>query len=176
MKTRFAAPIASAATAVLLLGACSDDDATSGDDGTTSSEPGPTTLAMGEDLGFVGGAPGLSDQTMDITAEEENGEVSGQARFIPSNLILDLQCADTSTDGLVMIAGEAAERGETLAQPGEWVVVIIREGDPDRVVLWFQGEDDIGSCEEALAAVPAGDTDADSSSLAEVTDGDIETG
>ena len=67
MKNRFAAPVASAATALMLLGACSDDD-------------GPTTLAKGEDVDFVG-SDGLADQTMDINAEEEDGEVSGEVRF-----------------------------------------------------------------------------------------------
>jgi hypothetical protein len=90
MKNRFAAPVASAATALVLLGACDE---------------GPTTLAKGEDVNFVGGAPGLSSQTMDITAVEENGEVTGEARFSPDGLIVALQCADTSTDGLVIIGG-----------------------------------------------------------------------
>jgi hypothetical protein len=174
MKPRFAAPIASVATVVLLLGACSDDDATSDDD-TTTTVAGPTTLAQGEDIGFVGGAAGLSDQTMDITAEEDGGEVSGQVRLVPANLIVDVQCADTATDGLVIVAGQAAERGETLAQPGEWVAVLIHEGDPDRVVLWFGGEEDYGSCEEAIGAISDADRDPDSSGFADAT-GDIETG
>ena len=55
MKNRFTRPVASAAAALVLLGTCSGD--------------GPTTLAKGEDVGFVGGAPGLSDHTMDINAD-----------------------------------------------------------------------------------------------------------
>ena len=49
MKNRFAAPVASAATALVLLGACSDD----GRRPTTTSDDGPTTLAKG-DVTFAG--------------------------------------------------------------------------------------------------------------------------
>ena len=61
MKNRFAAPVASAATALMLLGACSD--------------AGPTTLAKGEDVELVGDTD-LGGQTLNISAEEEDGKPS----------------------------------------------------------------------------------------------------
>jgi len=82
MKIRFAVPVASAATAILMLGACSDD--------------GPTTLAKG-DVRFAEGS-GLGGQTMDIAAVEQDGQVTGEARF-SFGLVLNPQCADTDTDG-----------------------------------------------------------------------------
>ena len=104
MKMRFAAPVASAATAVMLLGACSDD--------------GSTTIAKGEGVNFVDSAPFFSNQTMDITAVEEDGEVTGEARFSPAGLTLALQCADTDTDGLVIVGGVEAVSIDVALAPG----------------------------------------------------------
>ena len=155
MTKRFAAPVACATTALVLLGACSDDSA-------------PTILARGEGVGFVGGAAGLSDQTMDITAEEDDGEVSGEVRFNPAQLTLDVQCADSDADGMVIVGGQATADSEDGTPKGGWVAVGIREGDPDGVGVWFP-EDDIGSCQELLESFP------DDEPLADAT-ADIETG
>jgi hypothetical protein len=165
MKMRFAAPVASAATAIMLLGACSDD--------------GATTLAKGEDVQFVASAPWFSKQTMDITAVQEDGEVTGEARFSPAGLTLALQCADTDTDGLVILGGEATADGGDAAV-GDRVAVIIREGDPDGAVLWYElplpeGEVAAGSCREFLDPIPHDQFTRDN--LADVAEGDdIETG
>lgn len=155
MTMRFAAPVAGAATAMLLFGACSDD--------------GATTLARGEDVSFVGGPTGLSGQTMDITAEEEDGEVTGEASFDPFGS-LDLQCADTDTDDLLILGGEVTKTEEADVALGDWVAVVIRVGDPDGVDVWFP-EDDHGSCQELLEAAAAADH-----TFADVAEGDeIET-
>lgn len=151
---------------VVTAAACSDD--------------GPTTLAQGEDVTFVDSAPWLSDQTMDISAVEEDGEVTGEARFSPAGLTLALQCADTDTDGLVILGGEAtADAGDSAV--GDRVAVIIREGDPDGAVLWYElplpeGEVAAGSCREFLDSIPH-DQFTDEGGLADVAEGDdIETG
>lgn len=159
MKNRFAAPVASVATAIMLLGACSDDD-------------GPTILARG-DVEFVGNQP-LSGQRMDITAEEENGEVTGEARF--NEVEVTLECADTDTDGLIILGGEVTTpSGDGTPAVGEWVAVIIREGDPDSGVVWFE-EEPSGSCRELLESIPENHR-TDDSLFADVADGDdIETG
>ena len=60
MKRKIAAAIALGG----LLGACGDD--------------GPTTLAQGEDVEIEG------DQTLDISAEEEDGDVTGEVVFTDS--------------------------------------------------------------------------------------------
>jgi hypothetical protein len=170
MKHRFAVPVASAATAIIMLGACSDD-------GTTTSDDGPTTLAKG-DVRFVGSTD-LGGQTMDITAVEQDGQVTGEARF-SFGLILDLQCADTDTDGLVILGSEvAAEDGDAAAE-GDRVAVIIREGNPDSALVWYErplpeGEVAAGSCREFVDSIShdqfTGVT------FAEVAEGDdIETG
>lgn len=165
MKNKLVAPIAAA---VVLLAACSDD--------------GPTTLAEGEDVNFVGGAPGLSDQTLDITAEEDGGKVTGEARFSPAGLILDLQCADTGTDGLVVIGGQATADAADGSAKGDRVAVVIWDGDPDQALIWFEqplpdGAAAAGSCQEFLDAIPDDELDEDAPGVADVADGDdIETG
>lgn len=156
MTMRFATPVAGAATAILLLGACSDD--------------GPTTLARGEDVTFVAGPTGLSGQTMDITAEEEDGEVTGEASFDPYGS-LDLQCADTDTDDLLILGGALTETEDADAALGDWVAVVIRVGDPDSVDVWFP-EGDHGSCQALLEAAATADH-----TFTDVAGGDeIETG
>ena len=160
MKNTFAAPVASAATAIIMLGACSDD--------------GPTTLARG-DVEFVGNS-GLGENSMNITAEEEDGEVTGEARF--NEIVVAFGCADTDTDGLVILGGEVTTPSrDNPSGVGELMAVLIREGDPDRVTVWFEGEDDYGSCQGLLDAIPEDDRAADSNVYVEVEEGDdIETG
>ena len=177
MKRRFAVPVGSAAAVILLLGACGDDD----DSSTTTTEvadDGSTTLAKG-DVTFVGSTD-LGGQTMDITAVEQDGQVTGEARF-SFGLLLDLQCADTDTDGLVILGGEAtAEEGDAAAV-GDRVAVIIREGDPDGAVLRYErplpeGEVAAGSCQEFLDSI-SHDQLTDEVDFAPVAeDDDIETG
>jgi hypothetical protein len=134
MKNRFAAPVATAATALMLLGACSDDD-------------GPTTLAQGDDIEFVG-EDGLGGQTLDISAEDDDGEVSGEALFTDSGgqVVVAIECADTDTDGVVILGGTITESTDPMSG---LVALFIREGDPDSMTIWFdEGENE--SCSDVL--------------------------
>lgn len=169
MKQSFVAPVVSVATALVLLGGCSDDE-------TTTSDDGPTTLAKG-DVTFAGSQL-LEGQTMDIDAVEQDGQVTGEARF-SFGTNLDLQCADTDTDGLVLLGGEVTAEDGDSATVGDWVVVAIREGDPDSVVLWYElplaeGEVAAGSCGELLDAFPFDQLESEYNDIAEGDD--IETG
>jgi hypothetical protein len=179
MKIRFAVPVASAATAILMLGACSDDETTTSDEGTTTtSDEGSTTLAKG-DVRFAESS-WLGGQTMDITAVEQDGQVTGEARF-SFGLVLDVQCADTDTDGLVVLGGEVtAEEGDSAAV-GDRVAVVIREGDPDSALIWYElplpeGEVAAGSCQEYVDSL-SHDEFTGENGLVDIADGDdIETG
>jgi hypothetical protein len=181
MKTRFAKPFATIATATLLLGACSDDDdsSTTTNESTTTAEPGGTddgsrTLARGEGIDFIGSG-GLADQTMDIDATEEDGQVTGEASFEPHGSVVALTCADTDTDGILLIGGQFTQVPEDGDERvGMWVTVVIREGDPDRAFTWHADEG-TASCAEAFEQVR--DLDLTGDNLYEtVEDGDdIET-
>lgn len=187
MKIRFAVRVASAATAILTLGACSDDGTTTSDESTTTTGEvttttgeGTTTLAKG-DVRFAESSGLLRGQTMDITAVEQDGQVTGEARF-SFGLVLDLQCADTDIDGLVIVGGEVtAEHGDS-ATVGDRVAVIIREGDPDSALLWYElplpeGEVAAASCQEFVDSLPDDPSAAAGEPFAVIAEGDdIETG
>lgn len=148
---------AAAATTIVALGACSDD--------------GPRTLAKGEDVHLVG--PGsLGGQTIDITAQEEGGEVTGEVRFRPHGAVASFQCADTETDGVVRLGGQwtfVPRHSDSLAVE-DWMAVVIQEGDPDSVASYF-ADPGTESCEAVIEQVP------DDIETFEVDEGDdIETG
>jgi hypothetical protein len=163
MNKLFTAPVASAATALMLVSACNGDD-------------GPTTLAKG-DVQFVGNV-NLGGLSMDIDAQEENGEVTGEARF-SNEVVLTFECADTDTDGVVILAGEVTTASfDGSPAVGERMAVIIREGEPDSGLVWVDepAPKASGSCDELLQSIPD-DVHTDDSRFADVADGDdIETG
>ncbi len=168
MNNRLAAPVAGAAAALLLLAACSDD-------GPRASDDGPTTLAKGN-VRFIGSTD-LGGQTMAVTAVQQEGQVTGEARF-SFGLVLDLQCADTDTDGFVILGGQVTAEDGDAATVGDRVAVIIREGDPDSVLVWYElplpeGDLAAGSCGEFLDTLPHDQF----TGLADIAEGDdIETG
>lgn len=141
MNTRLAAPVATAATAILLIGACSDD----------GSDDGPTLLARGEDVEIVGEGGGFAGQTLNIDVQEVDGEATGEFRV--TDVVNTVRCADTSRDGVVILGGEVTAGANELAVLGSLTYLIIREGDPDLVTI---GGDDVGaeSCRELLESIP----------------------
>jgi hypothetical protein len=148
----------------MLFGACSDD--------------GSTTLASGEDVELVGDDD-LGGQTLDISAEEEDGDVTGEVRFTDSDnadssAVVTVECADTDTDGVVILGGEVTSSSDSADTVGELVALFIREGDPDSVALWFDAGEN-RSCSELLAN--RHDVLDDDSAFVDVEAGsDIETG
>jgi hypothetical protein len=134
MRNRFAAPVASAATAILLLSACDD---------------GPTTIAKGEDVELVGDSGDLGSQTLNIDVEEKDGKVTGEFRVTDN--VFTVECVDTDTDGFVILGGVATSEGPDVPK-GDMVAMIIREGDPDSVALQAN---DIGaeSCTDLLDSI-----------------------
>jgi hypothetical protein len=156
--------IAVGAAAVLVLGACAGDD---------DDEDGSTTLANGEDVELVGD-DGLGGQTLNISAEEEDGEVTGELRFSDPGgiVVVAVECADTDTDDVVILGGTVTE--STDDEISGLVALFIREGDPDSVAVWLDdGENE--SCRDLLAN--RHDVLDDDSAFVDVEDGsDIETG
>jgi len=148
--------MASLCAGVLLIGAvgCSDDD-------------GPTTLAQGEDVELVGD-DGLAGQTLSISAEEEDGEVTGELRITEN--VIGVECAETDADGVVILGGEAMSGGDFEGL----LALIIREGDPDSVSL-YGNDAGARSCRELLETIPE-DVLTDRSHFVDVeADEDIET-
>jgi len=144
---------------------------------TTTAEAaadGPTTLAEGEDIELLGGAAsGLGNQTLNIDAVEENGEVTGEFRV--SEVVTRVDCAATDTDGIVILGGEVTTGAPGFINPGDLQALIIKEGDPDSVSL-YANEAGAESCTELLESIPDALLD-DPTAFVPVEDGyDIETG
>lgn len=148
-----------------------------------TSDDGPSILAKG----VVRVGRMLEKSALEITAEVDDGEVTGTIVFTDSDnddseVLVTVACADTDTDGLVILAGKITP---TIDFPGTktalgsaqqffdpQIVLFIREGDPDSIAI-FTDEGRDTSCSESLSrAQEVLDID---STFVEV-DGDIETG
>jgi len=158
MKTRFAAPVATTATAIMLIGACSDD--------------GSTLLARGEDVEMVGQA-GIAETTLNVDAQEQDGEATGEFRV--GDYVHTVQCADTSTDGLVILGGEVTASPDGELALGALDALIIKEGDPDSVAI-IGNESGAASCTALLESIPEDFLDDDSNFHDLQNGSDIETG
>jgi hypothetical protein len=159
MKTLIAVPAATAVTALVLLGGCSDDDS--------------TNLAQGDDIELVGDE-NLAGQTLDISAEEADGEVTGELRFTDTGgeVVVEVECADTDTDDVVILGGTVTE--STDDQITGLAALYIVDGEPDRVAVWLDDGDN-ETCEDLLQN--RRDVLDDDSQFFEVADGsDIEIG
>jgi len=168
MKMRFAA-IFSMATAILLLSACGGDNSsttTAGSSMGPSGAAGATTIAKGEDVELVGN-DGLAGQALNITAEEVNGKATGE--FQVSDNVIRIDCADTDTDGVVILGGEVTGGSDFSA--GDLLALIIKEGDTDSVAL-YANDSGAASCTGLLKSIPDNNSD-----FVDVEDGsDIQTG
>ena len=142
--------IAVGAAAGLALGACGDDDdssTTTSESSTTTTEAsadGATTLAKGEDVELFGG------QTLNVSAAEETGEVTGEIRLTAPDGkedVVDVECADTDTDGVVVLGGTVTETDDD--DTSGLVALFIKEGDPDSVAVWYD-EGENPSCSDLL--------------------------
>jgi len=171
-KHHRAVALALVAVTATAFAACDSDDDDSSATASEVPDDGPTPLAKGQDIELVGGPEsGLGNQTLNIDAEEEDGEVTGEFRI--SQNVFTLECADTGTDGVVILGGAATAGNEFVAEGGLHVL-IIREGDPDSVSL---GANDVGaeSCTALLESI-TDDKLANANDFVDVEDGyDIET-
>ncbi len=132
----------------------------------------PDDPREGRRRGTRRGRSGLGGQTLNINAEEENGKATGEFRVTDN--VIRVDCADTDTDGVVILGGEATEGPDDVAA-GDLLALIIREGDPDSVAL-RANDSGAASCTELLKAIPH-DLLTDESDFVDVEDGyDIETG
>ena len=123
-------------------------------------------------MALVGDAhSGLGNQTLNISAEQTNGTVTGEL-WISDNMIT-VDCADTATDGVVVLGGEV-EAGPDFTE-GDLFALIIRQGDPDSVGL-YANDSGASSCTELIESIPE-DSFADDRYFVDVEDGhDIKTG
>lgn len=154
MNSRFAV-VASAVTALVLLSACGDDDgsSTATSESTTSTTEAPadgaTTLATGENVELAGDDV-LGGQQLNVRAQEEDGEVTGEIRLSApdGDVVVTVECTDTEVDGVVVLGGTVTDADDE--DTSGLVALFIREGDPDRVAVWYD-EGENPSCSDLLA-------------------------
>ena len=99
-----------------------------------------------------------------------NGEVTGE--FQVTDVVVGVDCANTDTDGVVVLGGAVTADPGANVGVGELLALIIREGDPDSVAL-YANDSGAASCTELLKSIP----DKENSAFVDVEDGsNIETG
>jgi hypothetical protein len=138
---------------VLGLTACSDDGG-----GSTRLADGTAHLASPH-----------GRQTVTIHAVREDGRVSGTIDVSSEQgqpFRIDVRCS-VEREGALMVGGDV--RGG--AADGSHAAAIIRPGEPDRMVMWFEDPPPADTCGAFLAAIPPG-LAADLQPI----DGDLETG
>ena len=147
MRMRFAA-VARAATAILLFSACSDDDdssSTTESSTTTTEAPEGGKTIVAEGFVELVATADHGERPLSLYAVEEDGEVTGDFRMSGHRVIIE--CADTATDGVVILSGSVAASEDLRVD--ELLGLIVKEGGPDSVLLIG---DDSGarSCTELL--------------------------
>lgn len=141
--------------------------------GPTSIQPtlGPRTVAEGTVKVVLGRA-----LTVRLSAEEAGDEVSGTAEIISDKggdaFAIDLECATERNDVLIL-GGRVSESNMQEPKVGTGSAVLLKPGEPDRMLMWFADAPPAGDC-DAFAR----DTD---EALAnenrfQPVQGDIETG
>jgi hypothetical protein len=141
--------------------------------GPTSIQPtlGPRTVAEGTVKVVLGRA-----LTVRLSAEEAGGQVSGTAEIISDKggdaFAIDLECATERNDVLIL-GGRVSESNMQEPKVGTGSAVLLKPGEPDRMLMWFADAPPAGDC-DAFAR----DTD---EALAnenrfQPVQGDIETG
>lgn len=156
---------AAAGVAVIAVVAIRHDDVAN----TRHAADGARILAKGTDVEFVG-EDGLASQTLNVDAEEQGGNVTGQFRI--GENVIDIECADTNRDGYIILGGTVSS-GPDVKQ-GDLLALVIKVGTPDRANL-VGNESNADSCAGMLANMSADNLDVDN--FAVVEDGyDIQTG
>jgi hypothetical protein len=115
--------------------------------GPTSIEPtlGPRTVAEGT-VKVVLGRP----LTVTLSAEEAGDQVSGTAEIISDEggeaFSIDLECAVERNDVLIL-GGRVSESNMQEPKVGTGSAVLLKQGEPDRMLVWFADSPPAGDCD-----------------------------
>lgn len=120
-----------------------------GCEGTVSESPSPSPalLARGNFVTNVREVVRL-EATREGSSVTGRMTVSAQGQNEPYAFIVDLQCAGTTEDGLIMIGGVTTDAtGQEAPQEGTWAGIVLERGSPVGASTWRRGvESNAASC------------------------------
>jgi hypothetical protein len=122
--------------------------------GPTSIEPtlGPRTVAEGTVKVVLGRA-----LTVRLSAEEAGGQVSGTAEIISDQggeaFSVDLECAVERNDVLIL-GGRVSESNMKDVKVGTGFAVLLKQGEPDRMLVWFEDAPPVSDCDAFARNIP----------------------
>jgi hypothetical protein len=135
-----------------------------GDNGRTVAE-GTAKVELGRPL------------TVKLSAKEAGAEVSGTAEIVSDEggeaFSIKLECAPKRNEVLIL-GGKVSESNLQEAKVGTGSAVLIKQGEPDRMFLWFADSPLAGDCDAFARDIPD-EILADENAFRPV-EGDIETG
>lgn len=141
-------------TALLLLAACGSDGDTAAAEGghaatTGTADDGPTSIVEGSAIQRLGSS---DPYALEVSATEEDGEVSGSGSITQSGVEQTFTVECSAEEGDVFMVGGTFDAGERAA---EAVAFLIKDLNPDRVVVWFEEKPTKDGCDSMLANIPA---------------------
>ena len=137
---------AAAAVLVVAIGGYQFLPGTSGSGGTnTTPSPSPALLARGNFVTVRG--------AVELEATREGSSVTGRMTVSEEDysFTVDLQCARTTEDGLILIGGyttKTAGGGSALSPVGTLAAIVLERGSPVQATVWSQrgGGSSAASC------------------------------
>jgi hypothetical protein len=144
--------------------------------GPTSIEPtlGPgRTVAEGTAKADLG-----RPLTVTLSAEEAGDQVSGTAEIISDEggdaFSIDLECVAERNDVLIL-GGRVSESNMREPKVGTGSAVLLKQGEPDRMLLWFDESPPAGDCDAFARNIPD-EVLAEREHAFQPVEGDIQTG
>jgi len=139
-----------AVTATVVLAGCGRT--AQGSPSATSQPSGHVALASGSFTAHLG----TWGETFDIEATGTGNDVSGTLGVSGPGgaFTVDLQCAQTADNGLLVISGAVTESTHEIAPVSRFVAILFAAGTPVRTLLWIDDEaSPADSCPAFLAKI-----------------------
>ncbi len=155
---------------VVLFGAgCGGDDGRTVAEGTDNGR----TVAEGTVKADLG-----RPVTVKLSAKEAGDQVSGTAEIISDEggeaFSIQLECAPKRNDVLIL-GGSVSESNMQEPKVGTGSAVLVKQGEPDRMLLWFADSPPAGDCDAFARDIPD-EVLAEREHAFQPVEGDIQTG
>jgi hypothetical protein len=116
--------------------------------------------------------------TVKLSAKEAGDQVSGTAEIISDEggdaFSIKLECAPKRNDVLIL-GGSVSESNMKEPKVGTGSAVLIKQGEPDRMLLWFADSPPTGDCDAFARDIPD-EVLAEREHAFQPVEGDLQTG